>query len=86
MRRLGVSEFNISGTLKTWTVVDRLHTITRPTLVINGVDDEAQDECVSPLFEKIPKAKWIQFAKSSHMPFYEEPERYFQIVGEFLKE
>ncbi|KZV68540.1 proline-specific peptidase [Peniophora sp. CONT] len=80
----GVSEFSINGTLKDWSVVDKLHTITCPTLIINGVDDEAQDECVAPFFTKIPKAKWVQFAKSSHMPFFEEPERYFQVLSQFL--
>ena len=76
----------ITGTLKNWTVVDRLHVITRPTLVINGVDDEAQDECVEPFFKEIPKVKWVQFAKSSHMPFFEEQERYLKIIGDFLSE
>ena len=74
----------INGTLKDWSVVDRLHAITCPTLIINGVDDEAQDECVAPFFEGIPKAKWVQLAKSSHMPFYEEPERYFEVISKFL--
>ncbi|KAI0318464.1 proline-specific peptidase [Amylostereum chailletii] len=82
---LGTSEFNINGTLKTWTVLDKIHTIACPTLVINGADDEAQDECVGPFFEKINTAKWVQFAKSSHMPFFEERERYFQVVADFLK-
>ncbi|VDC07916.1 unnamed protein product [Peniophora sp. CBMAI 1063] len=80
----GVSEFMINGTLKDWSVVDRLHTITCPTLILNGVDDEAQEECVGPLFLKIPRARWIQLAKSSHMPFFEEPERYFELISEFL--
>lgn len=74
----------MTGKLKTWSVLDDLHTITQPTLVINGGDDEAQDVCVSPLFERIPKAKWVRFANSSHMPFFEEKERYLQIVSTFL--
>ncbi|KAL0955948.1 hypothetical protein HGRIS_002132 [Hohenbuehelia grisea] len=81
---LGPSEFNVTGNLKTWTVIDRLHTISALTLIINGVEDEAQDECTAPFFEHIPHAKWIQFAKSSHTPFYEESERYFTILGGFL--
>ncbi|KAI0321580.1 proline-specific peptidase [Amylostereum chailletii] len=80
----GPSEFTITGTLKTWTIEDRLHTITQPTLVLNSIDDEAQDECVGPLFQKIPRSKWVQFARSSHMPFLEEEERYLQVVGDYL--
>lgn len=82
--RFGVSEFMINGTLKNWSIVDRLHTITCPTLILNGVDDEAQEDCVAPFFREIPKVKWIQFAKSSHMPFFEERERYFDVLSKFL--
>ncbi|KZT64679.1 proline-specific peptidase [Daedalea quercina L-15889] len=70
----GPSEFYITGTLKSWS----------ETLVINGSDDEATDLVVSPLFWRIRKAKWVQFANSSHMAFFEEPERYFEVVGQFL--
>ncbi|KAJ7627661.1 proline-specific peptidase [Mycena polygramma] len=80
----GPSEFNITGTIKSWTVIDDLHKITVPTLLINGRFDEAQDISVVPFFEKMPKVKWVQFAESSHMPFFEEKERYLQIVGDFL--
>jgi len=66
-------------------VIDRLHNIQVPTLVINGRYDEAQDNCVEPFFREIPKAKWITLEKSSHMSMFEERERYIQIVGDFLK-
>lgn len=82
--RIGPSEFNIKGTLKTWTVVDDLHKISVQTLLINGRYEDAQDVAVAPFFEKIPKVKWVQFAESSHMPFFEEKERYLQVVGDFL--
>lgn len=65
-------------------MVDRLHTIAVPTLIINSVDDEAQDECVGPLFQKIARSKWVQFAKSGHMPFFEEQDRYIQVVADYL--
>ncbi|KAA1477686.1 proline-specific peptidase [Dentipellis sp. KUC8613] len=81
----GPSEFHVIGTLKTWSIVDQLHTIEYPTLVINGAYDEAQDECVQPLFERIPRVKWVQFAESSHMPFIEETERYLNVLGSFLR-
>ncbi|CCL98815.1 uncharacterized protein FIBRA_00820 [Fibroporia radiculosa] len=81
---MGPSEFTITGTLKTWSVVDRLHLMSVPTLLINSAQDEAQDVCVSPLFMKIPHVKWVQLSRSSHMHFMEEPERYFSILGEIL--
>jgi hypothetical protein len=48
------------------------------------MQDEAQDVCVAPFFEKVPKVKWVQFL-GSHITWLEnEKERYFRIVGEFL--
>lgn len=81
--RLGTSEFNTTGTLKTWSVIDRLHTITCPTLVVNGTEEGAQDFVIAPFLEKIPKVKWVKFAKS-HCPFWEDKEYYFDTVGNFL--
>lgn len=82
--RQGPSEFTITGTLKTWSIIDILHNIGCPTLIINSVYDEAQDVCVLPFFQNIPRVKWVQFTNSSHTPFLEERERYMQVVGSFL--
>jgi pimeloyl-ACP methyl ester carboxylesterase len=80
------SQFNITGTLKPWTIIDILHKISVPTLVTNGMQDETQDICVAPFFEKIPKTKWAQF-NGSHIGWLEnEKVRYLKNVGEFLKD
>lgn len=73
------------GTLKTWTIIPELHRIQAPTLILNGQYDEAQDVCVLPFFQRIPKAKWYTFPESSHMPHWEEREKYMQVVNDFLK-
>jgi len=80
----GPSEFYCTGNQKNFDIIDRLHEIKQPTLVINGAEDQATDLCVAPLFWRIPNAKWVQFAEATHQPFFEEPERYFDVVGEFL--
>lgn len=80
----GPNEFYIVGSLKTWSVIDRLHNITVPTLVINGRYDGAQDEAVLPFFNNISKCRWVRFDSSSHLPQFEEPERFFEVLGEFL--
>ncbi|KAJ7755542.1 proline-specific peptidase [Mycena metata] len=80
----GPSEFKISGTLKSWSIVDELPEIRCQTLVINGLGDMAQDIAVAPFFHTIPRCKWIQLRSSTHMPFFEEPVRYFNVVGDFL--
>jgi len=81
---LGINEFLITGTLKDWSVVPKLGAVHCPTLVINGADDEAADSCVAPLFYGIKRARWVTFGRSSHMPFWEEPKKYIQIVSDFL--
>jgi L-proline amide hydrolase len=80
----GPSEFHVVGSLKTWTVVDRLPRVEVPTLVISGFYDEATPEAVGPYFELIPDVRWRIFAESSHMPQVEETERYLAVVASFL--
>jgi len=74
----------MTGSLKDWSVIPKLGMVSCPTLIINGADDEVQDSCVAPLFYGIKKAKWVTLGSSSHMAFWEEPEKYFSILGNFL--
>ncbi|KIJ44348.1 hypothetical protein M422DRAFT_168517 [Sphaerobolus stellatus SS14] len=71
--------------LNQWSSIDRLHLVRVPTFVINGRKDISQDFVVQPFFDKIPKVKWVTFENSSHMPFFEEPDKYFRLLSEFLK-
>lgn len=82
--RNGPSEFHVIGTLKHWSIIDDLHKIKQSCLIINAIYDEAQDVCVAPFFNLIPKAKWITFADSAHMPQWDERDKYVQVVGDFL--
>jgi L-proline amide hydrolase len=52
----GPNEFFVVGTLKEWTVIDRLPQINVPTLVISGRHDEATPACVQPFREFQPYA------------------------------
>ena len=56
-----------------------------PTLVITG----RFDMNVAPLtawniYKAIPGAKFVVFAKSGHLPSYEEPDKYVQTIDAFL--
>ncbi|KAI9447193.1 proline-specific peptidase [Lactarius psammicola] len=81
---LGINEFVMTGSLKDWSVIPKLGNVSCPTLIINGINDEVQDSCVAPLFYGIKKAKWVTLGSSSHMGFWEEPEKYFSILKKFL--
>lgn len=80
----GPSEFHVIGTLKDWSVVDRVHAITAPTLLISGKFDEATIACVQPFLEGIPDVRWHIFGKSSHMPHVEESRECLALVAGFL--
>ena len=82
--RWGPSEFHVSGTLKDWSVIDDLHKIAVPTLLLNGRYDEAQDRAMIEFFNRIPNVKWVQFAESAHMAQFEERSRYMEVVGRWL--
>jgi pimeloyl-ACP methyl ester carboxylesterase len=71
--------------LKSWDIIDSLHKIKTPTLLLNSRYDEAQDSAVQPFFDKIDKAKWYTFSESSHMPHWEERDHYMEVVGHFLR-
>lgn len=80
----GPSELHVVGTLREWTIVDRLGDISVPTLVVTGAYDEATPATVRPLLEGIAGARWEVFEDSSHMPHVEETGRFLDVVGEWL--
>ncbi len=82
----GPNEFYCVGSLRTWSIIDRLASIEVPTLLISGRYDEATPATVQPFADHIDDVRWTIFEESSHMPFVEEPERYRDVVGAFLAE
>ena len=81
----GPSEFHVIGSLRDWSVVDRLPGVTVPTLVVAGAHDEARPSVWAPFVEQIPDVRSHVFAHSSHMPHVEEPEEFTRVVGDFLR-
>ena len=80
----GPSEFHVVGTLKTWSIIDRLDRISVPTLLISGRHDEATPAVVRPFADRIKDVRWEILENSSHMPHVEETDRCLAIVGDFL--
>lgn len=81
----GPTEFHVIGTMKDWTIEDRLPLIEAPTLLISGRYDEATPEVVRPYVERVPGCQWIVFEQSSHMPHVEEQDACLKAVSDFLK-
>lgn len=80
----GPTEFHVVGSLRNWSIIERLHRISVPTLVLSGKYDEATPETVEPYARLIPDARWHVFANSSHMPHVEERPACMRLVGNFL--
>ncbi len=80
----GPSEFHVIGTLKNWSIVDRLDKIEVPVLLISGRYDEATPATVQPYMDRIKDARWELFEYSSHFPHIEETARYLELVARFL--
>jgi pimeloyl-ACP methyl ester carboxylesterase len=67
-------------------VGDRVGEIAAPTLVLTGDSDNVIDARNSELLsERIPGARLEVFEGSGHLFFWEQPERFVQIVTEFLQ-
>ena len=80
----GPSEFHVVGTFKAWDVTDRLGEIRVPTLVTSGRYDEATPLIAETVHRGIPGSEWVLFEESSHLAHVEEPERYLEVVDDFL--
>jgi len=80
----GPSEFHCIGTIKTWSIIERLHAIEAPTLLISGQHDEATPAVVQPFADHIRDVRWQIFPASSHMPHVEEPASCLAAVETFL--
>jgi L-proline amide hydrolase len=82
----GPTEFHVIGTLKDWTIEDRLPLIAAPTLLISGRHDEATPEVVRPYAERVQGCRAVVFENSSHMPHVEEKDLCMAVVSGFLCE
>ncbi len=80
----GPNEFHVLGTLRGWSIIDRLDRITAPTLVIAGEFDEATPATWQPYVEHITGAQSHVFPDTSHCSHLEKPQEFRAVVGAFL--
>ncbi|GMA86106.1 hypothetical protein GCM10025868_13560 [Angustibacter aerolatus] len=82
----GPSEFHVIGSLVGWSLIDRLHRVPVPTLVLAGEHDEAQPEVWEPFTALIPQVRSHVVAGASHMPHVEQPQEFLDVVSTFLRD
>ena len=66
--------------------LDRIEAISAPTLVLHGTEDAVVDSRNATLVaERIPHACVELFAGGGHLFFWEQPDRFVDVVTEFLR-
>ena len=71
--------------LATWTAVDRLGDVTAPALLVGGRHDVfCPPEQLARMARRMPRAEVVVLDGSAHMPWLDEPERFFATVEEWL--
>lgn len=80
----GPNEFHVIGTLRNWTVIERLPSITAPVLVIAGEFDEATPATWQPYVDHIPDVRSHVFPDTSHCTHLEKPEEFRAVIADFL--
>lgn len=80
----GPNEFHVIGTLRNWTVIERLPSITAPVLIIAGEFDEATPATWQPYVDHIPDVRSHVFPDTSHCTHLEKPEEFRAVIADFL--
>jgi L-proline amide hydrolase len=81
----GPTEFTVVGTIKDFDITDRLGDIEAPVLLVSGAYDEVRPWVVAEMDERLRHGESVLFEDSSHMPHVEEPERFREVVEDFLE-
>jgi len=80
----GASEFVVTGKLKDWDITDDLHTITIPTLVTSGNEDEATPLISKAIVDRIPDCEWVLIDGGTHLCHVEYKDEYNRIAEGFM--
>lgn len=80
----GPNEFTPTGTLKDFDVLDCLHKIDVPALIISGGNDLCTPYIAKTMYDRIPNARWELFRDCRHVCFAEETDRYISLLKTWL--
>jgi len=80
----GPTEFNATGTLKTFERTERLHEIKEPVVFITGQFDEARPETIYEFQKQIPGSKVEIITNAGHNKVRDNPEEYLGAIRKFL--
>lgn len=81
----GPNEFTCTGTLQSWDRTAELGQVQAPTLILCGKYDEVVPSCSETMKAGIPDSELVVFEESSHSSHFEEPEKFFAVLKDFLR-
>lgn len=81
----GPTEFHATGSLQDFDLTARLGEIGVPTLFVTGEYDEARPESLAEFSALMPDSDLVVIPDVAHASFTRAPDRYRQIVSEFLQ-
>jgi proline iminopeptidase len=81
----GPSELGASGKLVDWDRSGDLHRITVPTLVIGAGHDTMDPEHLREMAARLPQGRYLHCPDGSHLAMYDDQERYFAGLIDFLR-
>ena len=80
----GPSEFTVTGTLKTWDIMDRLPEIAVPALLVGGRYDECTPGHLADMHARIAGSELVTIEDASHLCFAEQPAEFNQVINRFF--
>jgi proline iminopeptidase len=80
----GSNEFTVTGNLKDYDQTAHLKEIKTPALYIAGRFDETSPRATALCHNALPGSEMVIFEKSSHLPIFEEPDKYLKVVRDFI--
>ena len=80
----GPSELGASGKLVDWDRTADLNQVDIPTLVIGAQHDTMDPAHMAWMADELPQGRYLHCPDGSHMAFYDDQERYFRGLIEFL--
>jgi proline iminopeptidase len=81
----GPSEFTVTGTLKTWDIMDRLPEITVPALLVGGRYDECTPGHLADMHARMAGSELVTIEDASHLCFAEQPAEFNRVINTFLE-
>ena len=81
----GPSEFGIRGKLANWDRTEELAQIEIPTLVIGAAHDTMDPEFMEMMSERLPNGSYLHCPDGSHMAMWDDQERYFNGIIDWLE-